>query len=259
MIVSIASALALLLLQLLVPYRPKPLADYDKFILVNEYKYKIYEIFALVPLFFFISAICYFFYALGNDIQELIYADRVADFAIYPPDSFWLVPGLCFGFGLILPPMDLLYHLLLKEEYPAYLEYTNRKHGYDGYQVMRPLCLLFTVAGLVLSNLGLDWYTEIKGENIVIDEFYALAPREYVTKDLRSITQYEESQTAEGKRIKEPHYKINFSDGNVWDTSNNFSEVDYENYTAIATYLALKANLKIAYEVVDAEELVPSN
>ena len=81
MIASVAAALTLLLLQLLLPHKPKPLADYDKLILLNEYKYKIYEIFSLVPLFFFVSVICYFFYALGNDVQELVFAGRATDFA----------------------------------------------------------------------------------------------------------------------------------------------------------------------------------
>ena len=257
MIASIASALVLLLLQLLVPHKPQSLVDYDKFILVNEYKYKIYEIFSLVPLFFFTSVICYFFYSLGNDIQELVFAGREVDFAIYPPESFWLVPGMCFGFGLIVAPMELLYHLLLKDEYPIYIEYTNRKHGYDGYKVIRPLCVLFTIVGLLLSVLGLGWFTEIRDGKILIDEFYALTPLEYSAKDVRAITHYEKSLTAEGKEEAEPHYKITFSDGIVWDTSNNFSEVKYGKYTAIATYLAAKANLKIVYKAVDADELAP--
>lgn len=253
MIALVASALVVLALKLLLPHKAKPVADYDKLILVNEYKYKIYEIFALVPLFFFISLICYFFYSLGNDIQELLFANRVTDFALYPPDSFWLLPGMCFGFGLILTPMDLLYHLLLREEYSAYIEYTNRKHGYDGFKAIRPICVLFTAAGLAFSILGLDWYTEIKGDKIVIDEFFALKPMKYSAAHVRSITHYKKELTSEGIEKEDPHYKIIFSDGYVWDTSNNFKEVTHEQYTAIARYLALKAGVQIADEDVDTK------
>lgn len=181
MTAAIVSALVLLVVQLLLPYRAKPVANYDHLILMNEYKYKIYEIFALVPLFFFTGLICYFFYSLGNDVQDWIFADRVADFGLYPPESFWLLPGMCFGIGLIITPMDLLYHLMLREEYPAYIEYANRKHGYDGFKVIRPVCVLFTAAGVVISILGLDWYTEIKGDQMKIDAYFALKPLEYRT------------------------------------------------------------------------------
>ena len=251
MLATVASVFVVLVLQLLLPHKAKPVADYDKLILVNAYKYNIYEIFALIPLFSFMGLICYFFYLLGNDIQKLLFANRVADFALYPPETFWMLPGICFGFGLILTPMDLLYHLLLREEYPAYIEYTNRKHGYDGFKVIRPMCVLFTAAGLFFSVLGLDWYTEIKGDKIVIDEYFAVTSKEYSVEQVRAITHYEKGLTPEGIEKVDPHYEITFSDGYVWDTSNNLAEVKHEQYMTIAKYLARKADVQIIFEEID--------
>ncbi|AKD03252.1 hypothetical protein PKOR_09075 [Pontibacter korlensis] len=115
MLASILTAVIFFLLALLFPHKPKPVGDYDKLIFLNEYKYKIYEIFSIIPLFFFTGLICYIFYLLGNDVQELYFRGRSLDFAIYPPESFWLVPGLCFGLGLIMPPIELLYRLVLRD------------------------------------------------------------------------------------------------------------------------------------------------
>jgi len=252
MLASVIGALFFLGMALLFPHREKPVKDYDKLILLNGYKYKIYEIFSIVPLFFFISVICYVFYLLGNDVQEVYFGGREADFAIYPPDAFWLVPGIFFGFGLIIPPMELLYRLMLQEEYDAYIEYTNRKHGIDDYKVVRVMCLGSVVAGVVLSVLGLGWYKEIKGDRLIIDDFDSIGPQEYRAQDITAITHFDKYIKSAGVAEERPHYKIVFSDGRVWDTSSNFHEVRQEQYAAIVDYLVARTNLEVAYREAGA-------
>ncbi|WP_276497857.1 hypothetical protein [Pontibacter litorisediminis] len=251
MLASVLSAVIFLLLPFLFPATPKPVRDYDKLLLVNEYKYKIYEVFSLIPLFFFTGAICYVFYLLGNDVQEVYFRGREADFAIYPPASFWLAPGMCFGIALFMPPMELLYRLMLKEEYPVYLEYTNRKYGFDGYKVVRFLSRGCLLAGVVISVLGLGWYKEIKGERIVVDDFGSLSPQEYTMQQVESITHYEYKRNAKNEVEAEPHYKVRFSDGRVWDTSDNFHEVSQEEYSAIMAYLLANTGLALGHEETD--------
>ncbi|WP_266204111.1 hypothetical protein [Pontibacter kalidii] len=254
MLASIVTAVIFLLLHVLFPHRPKPIKDYDKLLLVNEHKYKIYEIFSLIPLFFFISAICYVFYLLGNDVQAIYFRSREADLAIYPPASFWLVPGLCFGFGLIIPPMEFLYRLMLQEEYEVYTAYTNRKHGFDGYRAMRFLCMGCVTAGVILSFLGLGWYKEVRDDKIIIDDFGSLSPQEYSLQEIESITHFQQNTTAKGVAEVEPHYKIIFSDGRTWDTSDNFHEVGEEKYQAIVEYILSKTKLEVAYKDVDVAD-----
>lgn len=252
MLSSVLSALIFLLLPLLFPGKPKPVKDYDKLLLVNEYKYKIYEVFSLIPLFFITGVICYVFYLLGNDVQQVYFRSREADFAIYPPASFWLAPGMCFGIGLLMPPMELLYRLMLKEEYPVYLEYTNRKYGFDGYKVVRFLgrgCLL---AGVVISVLGLGWFKEIKGDKIIIDDFDSLTPQVYTMQQIESVTHYAYKRNSKGEAVAEPHYKIRFSDGRVWDTSRNFHEVSQEKYDAIVAHLLSQTGLELGHQETDA-------
>jgi hypothetical protein len=213
MLFTVAFSLVFLLLPFLFPSKPKPVKDYDKLLLVNGYKYKIYEILSLVPLFFFTGLICYVFYLLGNDVQQVYFSGRQADFAIYPPESFWLVPGLCFGFGLIMPPMEFLYRLMLQEEYDIYTEYTNRKYGYDGYKAVRLLCIGCVAAGVVVSFLALGWYKEIIGDKMIINDFGSLKPQEYTLQQVTSVTHYQRSLNPQGVAEPEPHYKITFSDG----------------------------------------------
>lgn len=254
MIASVVTALIFLLFGLLFPHKPKPVKDYEQLLLVNEHKYKIYEIFSIVPLFFFTGLICYVFYLLGNDVQELYFRGRQTDFAIYPPESFWLVPGLCFGFGLIMPPIEFLYRLLLQEEYDVYIEYTNQKYGFDGYRVVRLLCKGCVAAGVGLSFLGFGWYKEIIGDKIIIADFYSLNPQEYTIQQIESVTHFERNTNSEGVVEVEPHYKLSFSDGRTWDTSDNFHEVSEEKYTAIVNYIVLKSKLEVNFKDVDTLE-----
>ncbi|WP_299755492.1 hypothetical protein [uncultured Pontibacter sp.] len=254
MIASVVTAFIFLLFGLLFPHKPKPVKDYEKLLLVNEHKYKIYEIFSIVPLFFFTGLICYVFYLLGNDVQEVYFRGREAEFAIYPPDAFWVVPGICFGFGLIMPPIEFLYRLMLQEEYEVYMEYTNRKYGMDGYKVVRLMCMGCVVAGVGLSFLGLGWYKEIKGDKIVIADFYSLTLQEYTIQQIESVTYFEKNINSEGMAEVEPHYKITFSDGRTWDTSDNFHEVSEEKYEAIVNYLVSRSNLEVVYKDVDEVE-----
>lgn len=254
MIASIVTAFVFLLIGLLFPHKPKTLKNYDQLILVNEHKYKIYEIFSIVPLFFFTGLICYVFYLLGNDVQALYFRGREVDYAIYPPDSFWMVPGICFGFGLIMLPIEFLYRLLLQQEYDVYIEYTNRKHGMDGYKVVRLMCIGCVVAGLALSFLGLGWYKEINGDEMVIDDFGSLKPQQYTLQQIVAITHFERNINSEGVAEVEPHYRIAFSDGRTWDTSDNFHEVSGEKYTAIVNYIISKTGLELAHEDIDTAE-----
>lgn len=252
MLGSVLSAIIFLLLPFLFPTKPKPVKDYDKLLLVNEYKYKIYEVFSLIPLFFITGVICYVFYLLGNDVQEVYFRGREADFAIYPPASFWLAPGMCFGIGLLMPPMELLYRLMLKEEYPVYLEYTNRKYGFDGYKVVRFLGRVCLLAGVVVSMLGLGWYKEIKDGKIIIGDFGSLTPQAYTMQQIESVTHYKYKRNSKGEAVAEPHYKIRFSDGRVWDTSSNFHEVSQEKYEAIVAHLLSHTGLALERQETDA-------
>ncbi|MCC9165981.1 hypothetical protein [Pontibacter harenae] len=251
MVATIISAVVFLLIGALFPHKTKPIQDYEMLVSINKRKYMLYEALSVIPLFFFVGIICYGIYLLGNDIQEIYLRGRETDFAIYPPDTFWLAPGLCFGFGLILRPMEFLYYLLLREEYDVYIEYTNRKHGIDGYKVMRPLCAICVVAGIVVSFLALGWYKEIKGDKIVIDDFTSLTPQEYTIQDIVSITHYEQQLNAEGVARTDPYYKIAFTDGRVWDTSYNFHEVSDEKADAIVKYFTSRSKLQVRCEIME--------
>ncbi|RIJ36880.1 hypothetical protein D1627_13715 [Pontibacter oryzae] len=251
MIASVVSGLVFILLVSLFPHKQRSVKNYDALLQLNQYKYNIYEIFSIIPLFFFVGLICYITYLLGNDVQNLIFSGRTVDIAIYPPDTFWLASGLCFGFGLIVPPMELLYRILLGEEYDIYTEYTNRKHGYDGFRVLRPICLAFVVVGLAVSVLGLGWYKEITADRILINDFFSLRPQTYTVSDVRSLTRYEKSINADGFEKPDLHYKIVFTDGRVWDTSDNFHEVSPEVYGQVIQHILSRSSLTLQHQETD--------
>ncbi|AKD03251.1 hypothetical protein POKO110462_04190 [Pontibacter korlensis] len=113
------------------------------------------------------------------------------------------------------------------------------------------MCIGSVIAGVVLSVLGLGWYKEIIGDKIIINDFNSLTPQEYSIQDITSITHYTHKLNSKGEVEAEPHYKISFSDGRVWDTSDNFHEASQEKYTAVVQHFTSKSNLKVRYQDVD--------
>ncbi|MEJ8800872.1 hypothetical protein [Pontibacter sp. H249] len=248
MIAAIATAFIFLLLQVFVQHKPKPVANYDKLIALNEWKYKSLEIFSLIPLFFFIGSIAYIFYLLGNDIQGFITKSDNSDYSIFPEPNFWLMIGMFFGFGLIITPMEVLYRMVLREEYPAYIEYTNRKHGYNGLKVLRPLCIILVVAGVILSFLGLNWSVKMRDNTITFNDFFQLQPQTYKAEDVLAIHHFSQIKNKEGVLEQRPHYKVLFSDGREWNTDKNMIGGSYETYTAMVKHLSIKSGNKISYQ-----------
>ncbi|MFT2007497.1 hypothetical protein ACMA1I_02385 [Pontibacter sp. 13R65] len=251
MLTTLLSAVVFFIIQLIAPHKAKPITNYDKLILVNRYKYNILEVFSLIPLFLFVSWICYFVYLLGNDIQHFFTKDRIVDFGIYPSNDFWLVIGLCFGCGLIIPPMNLLYRILLQDEYEAYLEYTNRKHGYDGFAILRPLCALCTAAGICFSFLGLNWYVEVKENSIILNDFFQLQPDQYQVQDIQSITHYNKILNSKNEEVERPHYAIVFSNGKTWHTHTSLNTAADTTYEAIVKHLLEKAEVPLIKQKID--------
>lgn len=251
MLASVVTAVVFLLLQLLVPHRPKAVSSYTHVVASNRYKFVALEFFALVPVFLVIAAITYIFHLLALDVQQFLLQDRVTDFAIYPSDDFWLVIGLFFGFGLLIPPIDLLFHLLLRDAYSAYWEYTNRRHGYDGMRVLGMLCRACVAAGIVFTFLGFNWSVEVKGDYICFNDYFSLRTAAYPASSITSVTLYDKRRNANGIIEPEPHYKVVFQDGRVWNTHNSLNELSFDRYTAIIDHLLARSGITLNRAEID--------
>ena len=245
MIAAIATALIFLLIQVFFLHKPKPVANYDLLIAVNKWKYQSLEIFSLIPLFFFIGSITYIFYLLGNDIQNFVTKGDDSDYSIFPEPNFWLMIGMFFGFGLIITPMEVLYRMILREEYPVYVEYTNRKLGFDGLKVMRSLYIVLVIAGVALSFLGLNWSVKMKGDTITFNDFFQLQSDTYKADAVVSISHFSQIRNKEGMLEDRPHYKVIFADGREWNTDKNMIGGSYETYTAMVKQLSIASGVEI--------------
>ncbi|WP_299825439.1 hypothetical protein [uncultured Pontibacter sp.] len=252
MIAAIATSIIFLLIQVFLRHKQKPVANYDTLLAVNEWKYKSLEIFSLIPLFFFIGSINYIVYLLGNDVQQLVTKGNSSDFSIFPSENFWLMIGLFFGFGLVITPMEAIYTLILREEYSAYLEYTNRKHGYDGLKLLRPACRMLVLTGFILSCLGLNWYVQLKNDTITFNDFFQLQPNTYKAGDVVTINHFSQISNKEGELEDRPHYKVVFSDGREWNTDKNMIGGSYETYTAMVEHLSIQSGKEVKYQDSEA-------
>lgn len=245
MIASIATAIVFLLIQVFFQHKPKPVENYDALIAVNGWKYKSLEVFSLIPLFFFISGITYIFFLLGNDIQHWVTKDDDSDLSVFPEEMFWAAIGIFFGFGLYGPPMETLLRMMLRDEYPAFIEYSNRKYGFDGTTLMRILCAVLVVAGVILSILGLNWSVKLKGDTITFNDFFQLEPVTYQPTDVIAIRHISQIRNKEGLLEDRPHYKVLFTDGREWNTDQNMIGGSYQTYTAMVGRLSSSSGIAI--------------
>jgi len=129
------------LLKWSMPYKQR--GDIDELKLAkNEKKYNRYELLSLIPLFVYMFLVPYLFYLLGaNFLSDINKEEEVIVF--YAADAMiWPAIGLFFAFGTIMLPMNKLYQFLLGEEYDLYVEYGNRKHGFDAMRVWKPFSYL---------------------------------------------------------------------------------------------------------------------
>ena len=133
----IATTLIFGLLKWLVPHKKRINIDELK-LAQNAKKYSRYELFALLPFSAYMILVPCCFFWLGKIFLSDINNDESA-VVFYAADAMiWPAIGLFFGFGTLMLPMNKLYEFLLKDEYDLYMEYTNRKHGFDGLRAWQP-------------------------------------------------------------------------------------------------------------------------
>lgn len=214
---SSAVSIVFLIFQLIFPYRPPKNLDISV-IEQNKEKYNRLEKWAILWIFLSIGLIGFCVFIIGSQIRENFFSSEY-EYIVTATDSFWVLPGIILGFGLIRIPMEFIYKLLLKEEYYLYTLYANMKHGFDGEKIWRPFEYIFTLSGIVMFILGLNWFVCIdKNDKIEINELFSLKTHTYNLSDISEITYFDKYVTKDGIEKDIKHYVIKMIDGYEWNS-----------------------------------------
>lgn len=203
----IAVPLILALLKWSMPHRER--TDINELKLAqNAKKYNKYEGLSLIPLFIYMVLVPYLFYFLGTIFfSDINNEEGVALF--YPVDVMvWPAVGLFFGFGTIMLPMNKLYELLLKEEFDLYVEYTNRKHGFDSFRLWRPFSYMMILLGGVAMFLAMNTYFKVTENKVVVNHFFSIEPVETHFYEIGRIVLYQKAKAPNGNVVNNEHYVI---------------------------------------------------
>lgn len=206
--------LVLGLLKWSMPYKKK--ANIDELKLAkNAKKYKRYELLSIIPLLGHLTIVPYLFYLLAFNLFPNLNTDTSAIF-FYPIDvMFWPIVGLFLGFGTIMIPMNQLYKMGLKEEYDLYLEYVNRKHGFDGIRIWQPFSYLLIFLGGVVMFLALNTYFKVTEDKLISNHFFAIGPVETHFYEIDRIALYQKAKAPNGNIKNNEHYVIYKKDGSI--------------------------------------------
>jgi len=205
-------SIAFIVFQLLFPYKPKNDADFG-LLKKNAGKYNRLEAWSIFWIFLFVSYIMFCIVLIGSQMQKHFFAKDCL-YLVQPTLSYWFFPGLILGFALVGIPMQFLYKLILKNEYYLYMEFTNRKHGWDGYKIWRPVSVILFVTGIIFFYLGLTWYVRVdQNDKMEINDLSSLKTTTYNLSDISSIIYSEKYLTKKGVEKKIENYRIIMKDG----------------------------------------------
>lgn len=203
----IAVPLVFGLLKWTMPYKERTNIDELK-LAENAKKYSKYELFSILPLFVYLIIVPYLFYLLGANLFFNLGNDANTIHFYTVDKAFWPVVGLFFAFGTIMSPMNKLYEILLGEEYDLYLEYANRKHGFDAMRFWQPFSYLLILSGGVVMFLGLNTHFTVTEDKIIVNPFFALNPVETSFSEVERIVLYQKAKAPNGAIKKNEHYVI---------------------------------------------------
>lgn len=205
-------SLAFILFQVIFPYKPKNDADFA-LLKENAGKYNRLEAWSIFWIFLFVSYIAFCVAFTGSQMQHHFFPGEYF-YLVQPTLSFWFLPGLILGFGLVGIPMEFLYKLILKNEYYLYLEFTNLKHGWDGKKIWKPISLILVIAGMAVFYLGLTWYVRVDQSKIIeINNLASLKTITYPVTDISAINYSKKFYSKKGVAKNIEHYRIIMQDG----------------------------------------------
>ena len=224
----------------------KERTDIDEALLAkNKRKYYRYEALSAFPFILFTAVLIFLVYQLGSTLMEMLSANEEYRFLFVTDSVSWILPGFILGFGLVIIPLEQLYRYLLKDEYILYLEALNRKHGWDGMKVVKPICKFLILVGAFCFVLLLNVSVAVTDNSICINSFFSLSGTEYSLDEVDEIAYYD-SYVAPNGDVSYQERIVFYSDGKeILDTEMAFLNINPEKVLSMVQFIEKKNQIKV--------------
>jgi hypothetical protein len=247
MYLTIAATVALIftLLRIFRPHKHSRHID-DVQLALNSRKYTWLEGLSLIPFFLFIAAIVYPVYTYAPALLKLYSPPPGALVHLHPVRSIWMLPALLLAMGLVSIPLYGLYRLILGNEYDVYTEWTNRKHGFDGAKVMKPLAIGLTTMGMLSIALLLDSSFTLTQDKLIIEDFFAINSREIQISSITEVAHFTKKVVPNGNIVDVNKFVLYSDKQEVWDSDSNVYGEKADEFTQVIDFILKKNNLTLA-------------
>jgi len=131
----------------------------------------------------------------------------------------------------------------LQENYPEYLAYCSRRFRFDAVMITKYIMGIYAVAITALIIAFFGHYTIFGKKDIKIGKPFYVDTKTYKYSNVVSIKEVERLHAPNGDIVNDPHYIIEFFDGDKWSSRDDGFET-YELNTDVINLIKANTNLQ---------------
>jgi hypothetical protein len=217
------------LLAKLFPFKPGALPKESVSLDVLRNKYSKWDRVVLIPFFAFSGLGGYLiFQGLIWIFHHSLPQNQENRYFMLPDQYFFALPALFLSILLSVFPIDLLYRLLLKENYAEYVLYGNMRFGIDGWKVIRHMSILVVVPPMICAALAIDCYARFTDDQLITNRYWGFGEIAHNYSQITRIKSVKFVENLRGEIIENPYHVVYFNDGSSWSTRNTFYSADQD-------------------------------
>jgi len=125
--------------------------------------------------------------------------------------------------GMLLSVMSVIVFSKqqLKKDWEEYLAYTNLKYKINYVRLSKYTLKSFAVITGILIIFFTDWYSSFGKNEIKINGLSTIGVKTYKYSDILKVKDIDKLIAPNGNIVEDPHYIIEFSDGENWNSRDN--------------------------------------
>lgn len=162
---------------------------------------------------------------------------------VKPHPEMILTISLFSGMLLASLAMFAISKRLLKNDWDEYLAYSNLKYKFNYVKVSKYTVRVFALITGLLIIAFLDWYSAFGQQEIKLNGLLSIGAKTYKYSDITKIKDVERLKAPNGNIVEDPHFIIEFTDGEKWNSRDN-GFANYDQDSEIIDLLTTKTNIE---------------
>ena len=161
---------------------------------------------------------------------------------VKPYSEMILIISLFSGMLLASLTMFTISKRQLKNDFDEYLAYSNLKYKFNYVKVSKYTIRIFALITGLLIIAFLDWYSAFGQQEIKLNGLLSIGTKTYNYSDISKIKEVERLKAPNGNIVDDPHFIIEFTDGEKWNSREN-GFANYDQDSDIIDLLTTKTNI----------------